>query len=301
MDYTTIIKTSEGRQIILAFFRWVPDKVMIQIQYFIKQGHRLNLKEPKRFTEHLQYYKIHYRNKTLHTCVDKYEVRNYIEKIGCADTLNELYGVYDAVEDIDFSSLPQQFVLKKTNGGGGLNVILCQDKDKLNMEIVKKQLRGWLKPVKDHFGGREWAYYSLKSRIICERYLENDEHPEAGISDYKFFCFHGVAKYLVVDVDRFIGHKRNFYDRNWTYLGISSDCPNFGDTLPKVDGFEEMITLAEKISAEFPFVRVDLYRIAGKTYFGELTFYPWSGYVTFSPDEFDYTLGKCFNLTKRAY
>ena len=215
-----------------------------------------------------------------------------------ADILNECYGIYDSVDDVDFDALPDRFVIKKTNGSGGLNVLICRNKAEFDIENAKKIMSGWLADKQSDTGGREWAYSGLNPRIVIEKYLENKENPDAGISDYKFFCSNGKAVGFVVDVDRYIEHKRNFYDINWKYLDVSSDCPSFGDKLVKPDGFEKMVDAAKRLSEKFPFVRVDLYLIDKKVYFGELTFYPWSGYVQFTPDQYDFDLGEHFVLPK---
>lgn len=298
MNYKDIIKSPVLREKILDCLRWIPDKQMLQLQYRIKTGRKLNLNNPTRFTEKIQWYKLYYRNELMPKCVDKYTVREYVESKDLGGILNELYGVYEQAEDIDFAKLPDQFVIKKTNGGGGLNVIICRDKSKLDMPETVKKITEWLRPSKAHNLGREWAYYGLQSRIVIERYLENREAPEAGITDYKFFCFNGEPLFVVVDVDRYIGHKRNFYDVDWTYLDVRSDCPNFGDTMPKPSGYEKMVEAARVLSEGFPFVRVDLYLIDEEVYFGELTFYPWSGYVDFSPDDMDFQFSKMFRLTE---
>lgn len=295
MDYKKIFKSRKLRKCILNCLTFISDKTMLKIQYKIKTGRKLNIDNPERFTEKLQWYKLYHRNPVMHDCVDKYNVRDFVASCGKEEILNECYGVFEAYDEIDFSLLPDSFVIKKTNGGGGLNVIICKDKSNFDFEEAKKIINSWKNDDKDT-GGREWAYYGLKSKIVIEKYLENQENPEAGISDYKFFCFDGKVHSLVVDVDRYIDHKRNFYDRDWNYLDISSDCPNLGDKLPKPDGFDEMIETAEILSKGFPFVRVDLYFVDEKVYFGELTFYPWSGYVDFTPDSFDYLLGNEFKL-----
>lgn len=134
------------------------------------------------------------------------------------------------------------------------------------------------------------------SRIIAEKLLVNRKNPEAGINDYKIICFKGKPKVIIVDVDRYIGHKRNFYDCEWNYLGVESDCCSFGDKLPKPKNLDRMLEVASILSEDFPHVRVDLYDIDDKIIFGELTFYPWSGYVQFTPDSFDYELGKDFDI-----
>ena len=164
----------------------------------------------------------------------------------------------------------------------------------LNIDELKEKIA--CQKIYPHTGGREWAYYGLKPGLIIEELLVNPENPDAGINDYKFFCYSGKVKYVVVDVDRYTQHKRNFYDRNWNNLHVSSDCPQANVDIPMPQNYESMLKIAEKLSEEFPFVRVDLYNVQGKVYFGELTFYPWSGYVQFLPDSFDYVLGDDFDI-----
>ena len=218
MNYRKILSSREVRLKILNLLKWVPDKVMLPVQYKLQTGKSLNLKNPKRFTEKIQYYKINYRNQLLPICVDKYEVRNYIKDNNLSGILTKFYGVYNRGEDINFDSLPDQFVIKTTDGGGGNNIIICRDKKDLNIPDTIKKLNSWLN-VKNVNAGREWAYTGIKkSQIIIEEYLENELNPEAGIDDYKIFCFNGEPYCIVRDVDRYIGHKRNFYDVNWNNL-----------------------------------------------------------------------------------
>ena len=292
MDYKKILRSQKVRFLILKFLSFVPDSIMLKLQYRIKMGFKLNLANPQRFTEKLQWYKIHYRNKLMGICVDKYEVRKYVESKGLDNTLNKLYCVCSDPDEIDFAALPDRFVIKTTDGGGGENIFICRDKSSLDVPQLKKTLLSW-KDKKNVNPGREWAYTLIKqSRYIVEEYLENEVNPEAGISDYKFFCFNGKPHCIAYDIDRYIGHKRNFYDIEWNNLHVSTDCDTFDDNLvPRPDGLEDMCMVAEILSKDFPFVRVDLYYIKGKVYFGELTFYPWSGSVKFSPEEFDYQLG----------
>lgn len=297
MNYKKIFRSQKLRFLILRYLSFVSDKRMLSWQYKIKLGRNLNFKKPDRYTEKLQLYKMYYRNPLLGECVDKYNVRKYIESKGLSDILNTLYGVYDEVADIDFNKLPNKFVVKSTDGGGGENILICKDKEKLDIESTKRILKGW-KNKKDINAGREWAYTQIdKSRYIIEQLLINENNPEAGISDYKIFCFNGKPYCIVYDIDRYIGHKRNFYDTNWNCLNVSSDCPNFVDDKVKPEGLKEMLLVAEKLSSDFPFVRVDLYYLNHQVYFGELTFYPWSGYVQFNPDEFDFVLGNQFDIS----
>lgn len=297
MDYKKIFRSQKLRFGILRILAFIPDSIMLRFQYRIKMNRSLNLRRPETFTEKMQWYKIHYRNPLIGQCVDKYEVRKYVESKGLSSTLNKLYSVCSDPSEIDFNVLPERFVIKSTDGGGGENILICRDKASLNITETVDRLKQW-KNKKNVNAGREWAYTCIEeSRYIIEEYLENESNPEAGISDYKFFCFDGKPYCVVYDIDRYIGHKRNFYDIEWNNLNVTSDCPGFEDDGGnKPDGLEEMLKVAEILSSGFPFVRVDLYYINGKVYFGEMTFYPWSGYVRFRPEVFDFELGKQFSL-----
>ena len=299
MDYKKIFKTGKSRALILNALRIVPDSVMLPFQYRIKLGRKLNLKNPQRFTEKLQWYKMYYRNPVMHQCVDKYRVREYIKAKGLEDILVPLIARYDSIEEVEWDKLPGQFVMKTTHGGGGLNVLICSDKAKLDFIEIKNKLSFKNEPVKNNTLGREWAYYGLQPGLVVEELLVNQDNPAAGMNDYKIFCYNGKPKYIVVDVDRYIGHKRNFYDVEWNNLHIGSDCPASDRDIEKPVGFEKMLEIAGKLSEGFPYVRVDLYNNGGKIYFGELTFYPWSGYVQFEPDEADFEFGKHFVLPEK--
>lgn len=296
MDYKRIFKNQNTRFAILKGLSWVPDGVMLKLQYRIKLGRKCNLKNPKRWTEKLQAYKMYFRNPVLPQCVDKYEVRKFVESKGCADNLVKLYGIWDHANEIDFSQLPSSFVLKTTNGGGGEDVVLVRDKETCDLKEKVSFLDR--KRVKEVNGGREWAYTGIsKPRIIAEELLVNKENPEAGVEDFKILCFGGEPHYIIVDKDRYIDHKRNVYTTSWERVYVTTDHEQFETPYPEPINFQEMLDVARKLSADFPFVRVDLYNVEGKIYFGELTFYPWTGYVQFTPDEFDYTLGNLMNCS----
>ena len=296
MNYKKIFRSPAARAAVLNCLRFVPDATMLKLQYWIKTGRSLNLKNPRRYTEKLQWYKLHYRNPIMRRCVDKYEVRGYVAEKGLDEILVPLYGKYRSVEEIDWNALPDSFVIKSTNGSGGLNVALCRDKKELDVAKLKKSLVG--QKIASRTGGREWAYYGLEHGIVVEELLVNEENPEAGVNDYKIFCYNGKPRYIIVDVDRYIGHKRNFYDENWNRIEAASDCPPAESDVPKPKNFDKMLEIAAKLSEGFPYLRVDLYNLDGKIYFGELTFYPWSGYVQFDPDELDFKFGEPFALEK---
>jgi hypothetical protein len=296
MNYKKIIPNQNIRFFILKTLSFLPAKLMLKLQYFIKFNRNLDLKNPKRFTEKVQHYKLFYRNLEMCNCVDKYLVRDFVVSRGSEQYLNELYGVFNKADDIDFSILPNKFVVKTTDGGGGENVFLCKDKSSLNISSVVRTVNNWRNKDVNSMA-YEWAYEGAKkSRIVIEKYLEDKSNTDGSIDDYKFFCFEGKLKYTVVDVDRYVEHKRNFYDANWNLLDVSSDCPRADRELIRPLGFDKMVELAEKLSKGFPFVRIDLYNIQGEIIFGEMTFYPWSGYVKFIPDSFDFEMGKFFNV-----
>lgn len=298
MNYKRIFKTRKSRELVLRLLRVVPDKQMVKLQYRIKCKRKLNLKDPQRFTEKLQWYKLYYRDPIMHQCADKYAVREYVKAKGLGNLLVPLYAHYDRAEDVDWESLPQSFVIKTQHGGGGLSVMTVPDKSLGSKEEMVQKLTFKKKKVGTRDGGREWAYWGIPTGIVVEELLVNRENPEAGINDYKFFCYNGHAKYIVVDVDRYIGHKRNFYDRDWNDLHVTSDCQAIDREIARPENLDEMLKVAEKLSEDFPYVRVDLYSVDGKVYFGELTFYPWSGYVQYTPDEADLWFGEDFELRK---
>lgn len=294
--YKKIIKSQYARFAILRLLSFIPDKYMLNIQYKMKLKRRLNLQNPERYTEKLQWYKLYYRDPNMIQCVDKYYVRDYIKTKGLDAILNTLYIVTDKPEEIDFEKLPEKFIIKTTNGSN--TNIICKNKSLLNIKETINTLHSYLN-MGDICAGREWAYTGSSKKIIIEELLEDSSNKDNGISDYKFLCFNGKPEYVVYDKDRFTNHKRNIYDINWKYLKVDTDCPRFEDTVPKPKGYEKMLEIAGILSKDFPHVRVDLYNVQGIIYFGELTFYPWSGYVQFLPDEFDYEIGRKFILPNK--
>lgn len=291
--YKKIFRSQKLRHAILDALRFIPDKQMIRLQYCIKMKKRLDLKNPKTYTEKLQWYKLHYRDPLMTKCADKHGVREYLAQRGYPELSCKEYGVFDRFEDIVFSDLPERFVIKTTNGSG--TNIICKDRNSFDASKAAKKVKSWLK--RDCYGlGREWAYKDIKPRIIVEEYLEDKENPYDGINDYKFICFGGKVHYVVFDADRYVNHKRNIYDAGWNYIDVGTDCEKLGDVVEKPEGFEEMKRIAEDLAKDFPCVRVDLYWVNNRAYFGELTFYPWTGYVVFDPEEFDAEMGTKFEL-----
>lgn len=294
-------KNANAQQVrfkILQSLSWVPDSVMLPLQYWIKLKRWPDLKHPKRYTEKLQVYKMNYRNPVMTQCVDKYEVHSYVEGKGLGAILNKVYGIYDSTEDIDFAKLPNKFVAKTTGGGGGENVAVIRDAANTNLEELRGKLTLWLKDMGASYG-REWAYDGIKkNRIIVEELLEDDENADGSIDDYKMMCFDGKFKSLWIDKGRYSDHHRGFWDENLHFLpNVYSDHDTFKEPPVLPRNIEEMIKIAERLSEDFPYARVDLYNIKGRIVFGEITFYPWSGYVQFTPDSFDFELGKYFDIS----
>lgn len=298
MNIKNLIKNQSIRRKILRMFFWLPDKVMLSIQYKLVLHRNLNWKNPQRFTEKIQIYKTFYRNKLMLECTDKYKVRQYVEKkLGTSKYLNQLYQVCEKAEQIKFHLLPNQFVIKTTDGGNGDNIFICRDKLNLDIPQCISKINSW-KYKKYESYSREWAYKGAQdSKIIVEKLLISPENKDGSIDDFKFLCFNKKFKYLWIDKNRYSNHQRGFWDEKLNFLpNIQSDHPTFNNPPILPNNIHEMIQIAEKLSEDFPFARIDLYNINGNIVFGEITFYPWSGYVQFNPDSFDFELGKLFDI-----
>ena len=307
MDYKKIFKSRKFRLKLLRVLDFLPDKFMLKLQYRIKFNRGLNLKNPKRLTEKLQWYKLYYRDPLMTECAGKAAVRDYVARKGLSHILNEQYGVYDSADEIDFDAVPEQFVIKATVGAASQQVYICLNKSETDPEEVRKKVGSWMyrdpsKPRKN--GGREWAYNHVPQKIVVEKYIDSSACPD-GLLSYKIFCFGGVARFLYVIADVKEGYfdaDYGIYDTSFQRLpyervGAVSLQLRGG----KPDKLEEMIQIAETLSADFPHVRVDLYQVEGKILFGEMTFYNDSGYMKYAPDEFDLIAGDMFELpTKKA-
>lgn len=266
--------------VILAIGRILPrnewgDKIFLKLLYKNRMKRALNLETPKFYNEKLQWIKLFDRNPRYTGLVDKYEVKNIVTNLIGADYVIPTLGVWDRFEDIDFKSLPQKFVLKCTHDSGG--IVVCKDKDSLNLEEVKQIINHSLK--RDYYlNTREWPYKEVKHRIIAEQYISG---ADGGIPvDYKFFCFDGEPDCVMLCVGREYGHpKFYFYDMEWKRkLYQKPDIePSIEDTMMKPDNFDEMVEIVKKLAKGFAEVRVDLYNVDGVIYFGEYTFFNQSG------------------------
>ncbi len=254
----------------------------------------LDLQNPKTFNEKINYLKLFGEEDGYTKIADKYAVREFVRARGMGHILNQVYGVYDRIDQIDFGRLPESFVIQATHGSGWN--ILCQDKAKLDWGQALRQMRRWLK-FNFYRMYRESAYKCIKPRIMISKYLNNPDGSE--LIDYKFFCFHGRPVYIQVDTQRHTDHRRNFYDLQWQRLPLILNYPNLACPLPRPANLDEMIAVSQTLSQGFPFVRVDLYSPAGKIVFGELTLYPGAGFTRFNPDRFDRIFGQHLHLSKK--
>jgi hypothetical protein len=294
MNYKRIIKNKNTRFLLLKILDFIPDILMIKIQYIISTNRTLNLKNPARFTEKIQWYKLYYREPLLTKCSDKFNVRDFVSKKGLSEILIPLYGVFNDFNDINFEDFPESFVLKTTNGSH--TNLICTNKSDLNLDVVKKEVNSWLSSWSSKMG-REWGYYNIKPKLICEKLLEKDDNND--LIDYKFFCFNGVPYCMYAVVDRYTGKglKLGIFDTDFKLLPYKrSDIKGLKEKISKPENFDRMLEISKILSSDFPFVRVDLYNIKGVIYFGELTFYDGSGYKGFAPDTFDFILGDQFDL-----
>lgn len=270
--------------------RLFPDELYLKMLFPLRTGYKLNLNNPQTYNEKLQWLKLYNRKPEMVKMVDKVDAKEYVAKIIGEEYIIPTLGVYNSVDEIDFDSLPNQFVLKCTHDSGG--IVICSDKSKLDIEAAKDKLSRGLK-VNYYYQNREWPYKQVKPRIIAEQYMVDESGYE--LKDYKFFCFDGEVKLLFIASDR--GSKTeetkfDFFDTDFNHLPFTNGHPNSTKPIKKPIGFEKMKELASKLSQGEPHLRVDFYDINGKVYFGELTFYHWSGMTPFEPIEWDYKLGE---------
>ncbi|MDD7306757.1 MAG: ATP-grasp fold amidoligase family protein [Peptoniphilaceae bacterium] len=272
-----------------------PDSLYLKFFYYKRFGKKLDLKNPLTLNEKLQWLKLNNRKDIYTRMVDKVRVKDYVrEKIGDQFIIKTL-GVWDRFDDIDFDTLPNQFVLKCNHDSG--NYIICPDKAKLDKEKAKNILEKALK--KNFFyTGREWPYKNVKPKILAEEFIGKDgKVPE----DYKLMCINGVFDNIMVCTDRQSGTtKYYFFDKAWKLIR----CNKWGELAPqdfsleKPEKFDTMVEIAEKLSYDIPLTRIDLYEVDGKIYFGEITFFPNSGFDTNLYYQEDLRLGQKLDLKK---
>ena len=275
---------------------WIPDKLYIQWMYRLKMGKKLNLKNPTTFSEKLQWLKLYNRRPEYTTMVDKYAVKEYVANIIGNKYIIPTLGVWDRPEDIDWDSLPNQFVLKTTHGGGNTGVVICKGKSSFDKQKAIEKLNRSLK--QDIYKTlREWPYKNVPKRIIAEQFIEAENND---LPDYKFFCFDGEVKALFIGTERGTGNvKFDYFDADFNHLDLIQQHPMSGRQLEKPVGFEKMKKVASQLSKGIPQVRIDLYNVNGEIYFGEMTFTHHGGVVPFHPESWDYTFGSWIKLPSK--
>lgn len=288
--YTRIFDALNYRKML----NWLPDKVFLEAAFRARFGRKLNLNNPETFNEKLQWLKLYNRKPEYTKMVDKFLVRDYVkEKIG-EEYLIPLLGVWDDPEKIDFDELPMQFVLK-CNHNSGLGMCICKDKNSLDINKVKEELK---KGINQNYylTSREWPYKDVPRRIIAEKYMVDESGYE--LKDYKFYCFDGKVKLVMINSDRMSSEKTkaNYFDENYQPLDFVWGYENAEIPPQKPEKFEEMKYLAEKLSEGITHVRIDFYQTPSGIYFGEITFFDGSGFDAIEPIEWDYKIGSWLKL-----
>ena len=273
--------------------RLIPDRIYLQIVYFRHFKKFIDFDNPKTFNEKIQWLKLNYRKEEYTNLVDKYRVKQYITKLIGEEYVIPTLGVWKNVDDIDFKSLPEKFVLKCNNDSGG--IVICKNKKDFDEVKAKSFLKERLKN-NGYWYGREWPYKNVKPCIIAEKYMEDSISKD--LKDYKFFCFNGSMEFFDIDIDRFIEHRSNYYDRNGNFLpfGKTYCPPDYTKKIEMPKNLDKMIELAETISHNTVLSRIDFYEIDRQVYFGEITFYPGSGFSPFTDEKWDYKLGDMIDL-----
>ena len=280
-----------------SLLRLLPDETLVRLEFMYNLGRFPDLKNPKTLNEKIQWIKLYDRNPLMTLCTDKSEVRKIVERKVGVHVLNELYGVFESPDEIDFDSLPESFVLKATHGSGW-NIIV-KDKSVFEREKAKEEMKKWMRSS-FYAKKREWAYKDIQPRIICEKYMENKD---GSLNDYKFYCFNGNPHFIQVDVDRYTGHSRAYYSLDWQKLDFfmvkntkKKKILPYEEELKRPESLADMVEVARALSSDFRFARVDMYDVNGKAVFGEVTFYPSNGGGRFSPEHLDTEFGNLIRL-----
>lgn len=286
--------------IIKNFFRFLPDKCYLSLRYRCRMGKWIDWENPQTFTEKIQWLKIYNRRPEYVKMVDKHAVKEFV-----ADVIGEKYiiptlGTWESAEDIEWNSLPDQFVLKTTHGGGSCGVVICTDKNSLDISNTVSKLTKSLKRDRIYDTLKEWPYKGVQPRVIAEQFISPSVFSQkTDLIDYKFFCFNGEPLYCQVIRDRTTNETIDFYDMEWNhqeFVGLNPTVRNGDIPVERPQKLDEMKDICQKLSKDIPFIRVDLYVVDNHVYFGELTFFPASGLGSFTPEIWQYKLGELIQL-----
>lgn len=283
-------------RLVYQILRILPDKSYVSLQYWYLTKRKLNLKNPTRYNEKLQWLKLYDHKPEYTIFVDKYLVKDYVsKKIGDRYIIPTI-GVWEDASKIDFDKLPNKFVLKCNHDSK--SIFICKDKLKFNEKAAVEKLNQGLK--RNHFAyGREWPYKNVKPVVIAEKYMEDES---GGLQDYKVMCFNGVPKLIQLHQGRFTNHyTHDIYDVNWVRQDFNQKGEVYSETLrDKPEFLEEMLELSAKLAENVPHLRVDWYYVDHQLYFGELTFFDASGYLDFEPDEYNEIIGEWISLPQNG-
>lgn len=289
-DYAFLVNSAHG------FYKSVPDETYLIRMFKAKMGYELNLDNPKTYNEKLQWLKIYDRKPIYTTMVDKYRAKEYVAQIIGEQYIIPTLGVWNHFDEIDFEKLPDKFVLKCTHDSGGL--IICKDKSSFDIKKARQVINNSLQK-NYYFKFREWPYKNVKPQIIAEKFMySSKEGIGIPIMDYKIYTFNGVARMCMINQDRGIHTKADYFDRDFKWLDFKWGYDHANIQIKKPDQFEKMFKLAEKLAYGCPELRVDFYEVDGQIYFGELTFFDGSGFEKIEPVEWDYKLGNMLDLSK---
>ena len=273
----------------------MPSPLYMRLLYLYHFGKLPHLRNPRTFNEKLQWLKLHDHNPIYTTMVDKVRVKEYVTSLAGAKYIIPNLGIWNNAEEIDFDILPDRFVIKCNHDSHG--VIVVNDKGKTNLEAVREKLRKRLQ-VDGYAYGREWPYKDVERKILAEEFIEGDS---GELIDYKVHCFGGEPKFILVCQDRFSdsGLKEDFYDIGWELMDVRRPNVGHGTPVKRPDELDEMLELARLLSKGVPFLRTDFYYTQGKILFGELTFFPASGFQRFVPDRYDRLFGDWIELPRK--
>ena len=288
-DFRFLVNAMHG------LYKKMPDAEYLKKMYKARFKKELNLDNPQTFSEKMQWLKIHDKKDFYGILVDKYKVKQYVSKIIGSEHIIPTLGVFDSFGQIDFATLPEQFVIKCTHDSGGMAI--CHDKKTFDIKKAKRRISKYLK--RDfYYLYREWPYKAAEHKIIIEKYMENNSGE--GLIDYKFYCFNGKPRFLYISkgLENHSTARISFLNLDWTFAPYErSDFKTFDKLPPKPTCFDEMVMIAKKLSQGFAFIRVDLYQIDDVVYFSELTFFPCAGYMPLKNDKHDFELGNMLDIS----
>ena len=288
--------------VLLQYFRrmkishLMSDERYLEFVYRVTFDKELNLDNPQTFNEKLNWLKLNKRNPEYTKLVDKYDVKEYVSKTIGEEYIVPTLGVWDNVDEIDFESLPEQFVIKCTHDSG--STVVCKDKKNFDFVSLKKKFKKRLR--KNMFWwAREWPYKNVKPRIIAEKLMvDKNQKNDGNLSVYKVFCFDGKPEIIqTIQNDKSVNETVDYFDTSWNILDMRQDFPNSKVPVDKPKTLDEMLSLSARLTTGFEFLRADFYEINGKVYFSELTFYSDAGMTVFEPREWDYKLGALIKLS----